>query len=696
MTDEKERFAVRERVEQLRAQIAYHNYRYYVLDSPEISDAEYDELMAQLRELEGEHPEFITPDSPTQQVGAPPAETFSVVEHRQPLLSLTNVFDQTELAAWYRRTANLLEGRPFSLVCEHKIDGLAVALTYENGRFTVGATRGDGYRGENVTRNLQRVKGVPLLVPSPCPARFEVRGEVYMSRSGFERLNEQRAARELPLYANPRNAAAGSLRQLDPRITAERPLGIWLYGVGYVEGGDLPSSHADRLDLLERMGFPVSPHRQRCRTLEDVDAFYQRWLEGRHSLDFEADGIVVKVDELDYYPMLGVAGREPRWAAAYKFPAVQGTTTLRDIMVSVGRTGALTPFAVLEPVRIGGATVRQASLHNADYIGSRDIRIGDTVIVQRAGEVIPQVIGPVVGRRTGQEQIWTMPDRCPVCRTPVYRLPEEAVARCPNVACPTQVWGRLLHFAAVLDMEGVGEKLVASLLEAKLVRDGADLFDVTVEQLTGLERMGPKSASNIYASIQQAKRQPFWRVVLALGIRHVGGENARLLAEHVGSMERLMAADEATLMTIPGVGPVLAASVPAWFRVPTNRDVVERLQRAGVMMAIEDAEERGPLPWREQEWVLTGKLESMTRGQAEARIKALGGRPASSVTRKTDFVVVGEDPGSKADRARALGTPMLDEAAFLARLAETEAGGAAPEQAHRESGLSSSRRSRRG
>ncbi len=662
---------IKARIEELRSQINYHNYRYYVLDSPEISDAEYDELMRELKKLEEEHPEFITPDSPTQRVGAAPVEAFGVVEHPRPLLSLGNAFTPEELRAWYTRTLKLVGNQHFDLVCEHKIDGLAVALTYVNGLFTTGATRGDGYRGEDVTQNLKTIKSIPLSVPKDAPPRFEVRGEVFLPKAGFEKLNRERAEEGLPLFANPRNAAAGSVRQLDPRVTAQRPLDIYIYALGWAEGKPTPETHWETLEYLKSLGFKVNPVNRLVSRIEEVEEYYQTWVEKKESLPYEADGIVVKVNSIALQEQLGDVGREPRWAIAYKFPATQGTTKLKDIGISVGRTGTLNPYAILEPVSVGGVTIRQAALHNEDDIRRKDIRIGDTVIVQRAGEVIPQVVGPVVSKRTGEEKIFTMPKNCPVCGAEAVRAPGEAAYYCPNASCPAQVQQRIEHFVSreAMDIRGIGEQQSSLLFKAGLVKNVADLYDLKKEDLLKLERMGEKSASNIIEAIEKSKKRPLSRLIFALGIRHIGSEMAELLASHFRSIDRLAQASREELLSIPGVGSKIADSVIAFFKQEENRHIIERLKKAGVLPEEEEAKVE-ELPLSGQEFVLTGKLESFTRQEAEAKIRALGGTTKDNVTRNTTYIVVGADPGSKLERARALGVKELNEEEFLKLLEE--------------------------
>jgi len=668
--------AIKQKIEKLRAEINRHNRLYYVLDSPEISDAEYDGLMRQLKQLEEEYPQFLTPDSPTQRVGAAPVEAFGVVQHPHPLLSLGNAFSEDELLAWYNRVKKLSGSSHFDFVCEHKIDGLAVALTYEKGMFSIGATRGDGFRGENITRNIRTIRSIPLSIAGNAPQKFEVRGEVFLPKAGFNKLNRERAEEGLPLFANPRNAAAGSVRQLDPRITAGRPLDIYIYMLGYAEGGDLPQSHWQTLEYLKSLGFKVNPNNRRVSSIEQVKEYYERWKEERESLPYEADGIVVKIDQLDAQRQLGNIGHEPRWAVAYKFPAVQENTLLKEIKISVGRTGTMNPYAVLEPVVVGGVTIRQATLHNEDDIRRKDIREGDTVIIQRAGDVIPQVIGPVPGKRPkGAREFSLMEEtkgKCPECGFDIFKPEGEVMYYCPNAACPAQRQQRIELFASrgAMDIRGIGEKMSAILLNERLVEDYAGLYSLKDrrDELIDLERMAEKSVDNMLEAIEKSKGRPLARFIYALGIRHVGGETAELLAKHFGSLDRLEKATREELESIDSIGPKIADSIIAFFANDENRKIIEKLKEANVPPATVEAE-AGELPLAGLEFVITGKLERFSRPQAEERIKALGGAAKGDVTRKTRYLVAGAEPGSKLERARKMGIEVIDEKALLDMLA---------------------------
>ncbi len=671
--------SIRRRVEELRKEIDYHNYRYYVLDAPVIPDVEYDRLMEELKRLEAEYPELVTPDSPTQRVGAPPAKAFRQVRHAVPMLSLDNVFDEAGFREWDRRVREGLETDTVRYSGEPKFDGLAVSVLYRDGLLIQAATRGDGYVGEEITNNVRTIKAVPLrLRGEGWPRLLEVRGEVFMPKSGFERLNRELERRGEKTFANPRNAAAGSLRQLDPNITAQRPLDIAFYGTGQVEGGELPGCHSQILDRFQEWGLKVARERAVVEGVEAALAYYRRMLEQREAVDYEMDGCVFKVDRLEEQERLGYTARAPRWAIAYKFPAEEAITRVLDVVWQVGRTGALTPVAKLEPVQVGGVTVSSATLHNIDEIRRKDVRIGDWVWVRRAGEVIPEVVRVISERRPADAQVVELPSRCPVCGSEVIKPEGEAIARCTGgLYCPAQLKGRILHFASrrAMDIDGLGEKLVDQLVERGLVKDVADIYYLSREQLLGLERMGEKSVQNLLAAIERSKRTTLARFLYALGIREVGEATAVTLARHFGSLEAIMNADEETLMTVPDVGPVVAAQIRAFFRQAHNLEVIEKLKRAGVRWEEgEGISETGPKPLEGKTFVLTGALENMTRDQAKARLEALGAKVSSSVSRKTSYVVVGHDPGSKYDKARQLGVPTLDEAAFLDLLARAEQG----------------------
>ena len=675
---------IRSRLEWLRNEIRRHDYLYYVLDSPEISDEEYDRLYRELQEIEALHPELITPDSPTQRVAGEPLPAFAEVAHLEPMLSLANARSREELAAWYGRTQRFLEQagvRVGDLTCvvEPKIDGVAVSLQYEDGRFVKGATRGNGVVGEDVTQNLRTIASVPLTMTGegPFPRLIEVRGEVYLPLSAFERLNEQRVAAGEPTFANPRNAAAGSLRQLDPRVTASRPLAIWFYAVGYAEGIDWPT-HWDLLQWLRAHGFRVNPYVRRAQGLDEVAQACREWEERRSVLDYDIDGAVVKVDDRSLERMLGAVAHDPRWAIAYKFAPSTAQTRLLDIGVSVGRTGVLTPYAILEPVSVGGVTVSQATLHNEDNIRVKDIRIGDIVIVQRAGDVIPQVVGPLTSRRTGEERVFVMPKVCPACGTAVVRAPGEAAVRCPNESCPARMVEYIKHFVSrpAMDIEGVGEKLVERLFSLGLVKDPADLYRLRYEDLVSLEGFQDRSARKVLESIERSKHRGFARVLFALGIPHVGAQTAELIVRHFPSIDRLLQARAEELAAIEGVGPVIAEAIVSFLRDPRHQDLIRRLREAGVEMGAEPAGKaavqgeaaRVPQTLAGKTFVLTGTLPTLSREEAIRLIEAAGGKVTSSVSRRTDYVVVGESPGSKLAKAQELNIPLLDEAQLLAMI----------------------------
>jgi len=664
----------RQKIEELRERIRHHDYLYYVLDRPEISDAEYDILMRRLQELETAFPELITPDSPTQRVGGGVLAEFGKVQHRFPMLSLANAYSEDDLRAFDRRVRSLLPGEPVEYVVELKIDGLSIGLEYREGLFVRGATRGDGEVGEDVTENIKTVRSIPLRLrplrsnrteraAGAVPAVLEVRGEVYMSKAAFEELNAEREARGEPLFANPRNAAAGSLRQLDPRITASRKLDSFIYQIRYSEGMEL-KTHWEALAVLEELGFKVNPERRLFSDIDEVIAFCREEGEKRGELPYEIDGMVIKVNSLEQQERLGTTAKSPRWAVAYKFPAEKVVTRVRDIIVQVGRTGVLTPTAILEPVRVAGSTVSRATLHNEDVIREKDVRIGDWVVLQKAGDVIPEIVEVVKEKRTGEEVPFSLPKRCPVCGAEVVRLPGEAASRCTGVACPAQIREGLIHFASrdAMNIEGLGPAIIDQLLAAGLVHDPADLYYLTLDQLLGLERMGEKSASNLLAAIDRSRSNPLPRLLYALGIRYVGERVAQVLAEHFGSLEALSRATAEELLAVPEIGEKIAQSVVTFFRQEQTQDLLARLARAGVNPRMEKP---GSGPLEGMTIVVTGTLANFGRKEIEELIASLGGRAASSVSKNTTFVLVGEKPGSKLERARQLGIRTISEEEFL-------------------------------
>ena len=663
----------RDRIEALREEINRHNYLYFVRDQPETSDAQYDDLIRELHRLEEDNPDLVPADPPTQRVGAEPAEGFAQAQHPVPLLSLGNAFDEEAFMAWHRRTASLLEDTEFDLVCELKFDGLAVALTYEDGVLVRGATRGNGSLGEDVTHNLRTIRSVPLRVLGNAPMRFEVRGEVLFPKSAFQKFNAERLAEGLPPYANPRNTAAGSVRQLDPRMTAERPLDIFIYSLGYAEGS-VPDNHWDTLAYLGDLGFKINPNNRLVQTPDEAIDYYRTWLEGAEDLDYGCDGVVVKVNRFDLQQHLGVVGREPRWAVAYKFPATQSVTRLLGISVNVGRTGSLNPFAMLEPVDVGGATVKQATLHNEDYIRAKDLRIGDWVVVERAGEVIPQVVSVITNRRTGAEKEFQMPNECPSCGQPVSRPEGEAMSLCVNAGCPAQLIRLLEHFVGrgAMDIEGLGGRQTTMLLEQGLIKDVADIYTLKEEDLLDLERMAEKSVSNLLAAIARSKDRPLARLLVALGIGHVGSEVAELLASHFRTMDALMNASEEDLTAIPSIGPKIASAVAAYLRNESNMRVLEKLRASGVRMADEAREEPAEQPLAGLRFVVTGRLQDLSRSQGQRRIKELGGAVSGGVSRQTDYLVAGEDAGTKLADAEQLGVRVLTEEEFQKLIAGAE------------------------
>ena len=657
-----------ERAEELRRQLREANHRYYVLDAPTLSDAEYDRLFRDLTQLEEAHPELRTADSPTQRVGAQPSEKFAKVQHRRPMMSLGNVMSDDELVEFDARVHRLLGDDPVAYVFEPKLDGLAVTLTYENGRFVQGATRGDGQFGEDVTANLRTIKSVPLQLQAGAPSVLEARGEVFIPKADFARLNAEREAAGEPTFVNPRNSAAGSLRQLDPRETAKRPLSMFFYDVG--ETGELRfSSHWEKLTRLKDLGLRTNPENKLARSLDEVRAHYADLLRRRHEVPYEIDGTVVKVDSADQRRRLGTVSRTPRWAVAYKFPAEEEATTVEDIQVSVGRTGALTPVAFLTPVHVGGVTVARATLHNEEEVRRKDVRKGDRIFLRRAGDVIPEIVRVIAEARPPEGlPEFRMPTHCPACGAEVHR--EGAITRCTNLSCPAQLHGRLRHFASrgAMDIEGLGDQTCSQLVERGLVKTPADLYALSREQWLDLERMGDKSVDNLLAALERSKKTSLRRFIYALGIRQVGEATARALALHFKSIDRLLDATLDELQGVRDVGPEVAQQIHDFTQTAENREAVRRLLAAGIHPAPEVVESRGPFAGKTV--VLTGSLTALSREQAKAEIERRGGRVSGSVSRKTDLVVAGEDSGSKLKKAAELGVQVVDEAAFRALLRE--------------------------
>jgi DNA ligase (NAD+) len=675
------------RIQQLRDEIRHHEERYYIFNDPEITDDAFDALIKELESLERLHPELVTPDSPTQRVAGHPVDGFDTAEHLQPMLSLDNAYSEEELRAFDERVrrgaGGLLDAdSAVDFVAELKIDGLSIALTYVDGVLQRGVTRGDGVRGEDVTSNVRVIRALPLRLADPegrAAGRLEVRGEIYLPRRAFERMNREREDQDEPVFANPRNAAAGTMRSLDPGLVARRGLAAYVY---QLIGGRTPARtrHSETLELLRAWRLPVEPHYRSCRGIDELLGFCQEWQDKRHSLEFETDGVVIKVDSLELRETLGATSKFPRWAIAFKFPAQQATTVLRKIEVNVGRTGAVTPYAVLDPVRLGGSTISLATLHNEQEIARRDLRGGDTVIIEKGGDVIPKVVKPVLASRPEGSEPWRMPTECPFCGSRLQKPEEEVVWRCPNSSCPAKIRRGLQHFASrrAMNIEGLGESLVDQLVTKELVTNYADLYHLTLELLANLtstsmregkelaRRLGEKSARKLLDQIERSKANEFWRVIYAIGIRHVGERGAQALARAFGNLDALLAATVEALETVQDVGPVVARSVRAFLDEPRNRAELEKLRAAGVQMVGAAGPATGGQPLSGQTFVITGTLASMTREEAAAAIEALGGTVSGSVSRKTSFLVVGEAAGSKLEKARTLGVQTLTEEEFRA------------------------------
>ncbi len=656
------------RVEELRQELHRHNYLYYVLDQPAIPDAEYDRLLQELLQIEHDFPDLVTPDSPTQRVGATPAAGFDSVTHRVPMFSLQNAYNAGDLWEWQRRVREMVGKQQLSYIVELKIDGLAVSLEYEAGRLVRGATRGDGVTGEDITSNLRTLPEIPLRLQAE--RSLTVRGEAYMPKAEFQRLNQQRLEANQSLFANPRNAAAGSLRQFDPKIAAARGLGIFLYSLADLDQ-ELPSTQSDSLTLMKQLGLRVNSTWEVFSDIEAVIDYCLSWHERRHRLNYEIDGLVIKVNERHLHDLLGYTAKSPRWAIAYKFPAEQVRTKLLDIEVGLGRTGTLNPTAILQPVTVAGSVVSRASLHNADLIAEKDIRIGDTVIVRKAGDVIPEVVGPLLELRTGQERPFIMPEHCPECGTKALRHPGEVAWRCPNTSCPAVIKETLIHFSSrdAMDIDGLGPAMISALLDQSLVQDVADLYYLRREQVLQLERVGDKSADNLLAAIERSKQNSLEHLVFALGIRYVGARSAAALAEHFGSMQRLMAASYDELLLVPDVGEKIAQSIGGYFAAEANRQLIDKLQAAGVNMRQTGAQAAGDA-LQGKAFVITGTLPDVTRDEAKELIESNGGKVSGSVSRKTDYLLAGEKAGSKLTKAQSLGVVVIDWAELQRMLSQ--------------------------
>ena len=657
------------KIEELREKIRSHNYRYYVLDDPAVSDAEYDRLMRDLIELEEKYPRYITPSSPTQRVGIEPVLEFTTVKHIAPMLSLANAFSIEELRAFDQRIKKLIPQKKLEYVVELKIDGLAVALVYENGVFIRGATRGNGVNGEEITSNLRTIKTIPLkLFSENIPPRIEVYGEVYMKKSDFKKLNKERTKREENLFANPRNAAAGSVRQLDPRITAQRHLDTFIYRATFPEGNNL-NTHMEVLNYLKKIGFKVNPHIKLCQDIEEAINYCQKWIEKKEELDYEIDGMVIKVNSLRMREELGSTTRSPRWAIAYKFPAQQVTTKVQGIIVQVGRTGALTPVAILDPVRISGSVVQRATLHNEDEIRRKDIRIGDIVLIQKAGEIIPEVVKVIKEKRTGKETEFLMPTQCPICGAKVFRPEGEVASRCNSLTCPAQIKERIRHFASrnAMDIEGLGPAIIDQLVEKGLIKDISDLYFLERDGVISLERIAEKSADNLLDAIEKSKKKSLANLIYGLGIRYVGVHTSEVITRYYPTLDKFKKASLEELIEINEIGPKIAESIILFFKEKENLAIIERLRSAGLNFGQKEEkirEEKGVQILAGKQFILTGTLKDFTRTQAKEIISKLGGRVTGSVSKKTDYVVAGEDPGSKYQKALELGVTIINEEEF--------------------------------
>ena len=666
-----EKREAKSKIQSLSTEINKHNHLYYVLDQPIISDGQFDVLLKELKDLESVFPELLLPNSPTQRVGSDPLPSFEQVNHEIPMLSLGNAFNDQDLGNWYKRISSSIDSDKFEIACELKFDGLAVSLLYENGIFVRGATRGNGSIGENITLNLKTIKSIPLTLTGNPPSLLEVRGEVFIPKSQFLTMNQKRENEGLQTYANTRNTAAGSLRQLDSKITAERPLDIFIYGVGATNSPDFNNSHWENLEKLKQFGFKINPYNELVKNIESAISYYEKWLSKKESIDYDCDGIVFKINEIDFQEILGSVGREPRWAIAYKFPAEQVVTKLLDIQTNIGRTGSINPYAILEPVEVGGVIVRQATLHNEEYIIAKDLRIGDWVTVERAGEVIPQIVHRNESRRNGSEIIFKMPSLCPSCNAITSRLENESALYCTNAQCPAQLERLLEHFVSktAMDIDGLGIKTTTSLIDNELIHDVSDIYFLDKNKLENIERMGEKSIKNLLDSIEKSKSQPFSRLITGLGISHVGSEVAEILVNEFKNIDSLMNVTADELQQIPSIGPKIAISLVDFFQKETNRRIIEKLKTAGIKTELENqnsGSENNLL--NQQKFVVTGKMENFSRTEIQNLIKENGGLVTNQVSNSTNFLIAGSDSGSKLNSAIENNVKVISESEFLAMI----------------------------
>jgi len=657
---------IKKRVEKLREQIHHHDYKYYVENNPEISDYEYDQLLRELKQLEEKYPSLKSPTSPTQRVGGQPVEGFPTIEHKIAMLSLDNTYSEEEIREYERRLHRELPGEEFQWVVELKIDGVSISLIYEDGEFVRGSTRGDGRVGDDITPNLRTIHTIPLKLRERLPGTLEVRGEVYMTKSGFREVNRERELNKEPLFANPRNAAAGSLKLLDPRITSKRPLNSFIYNLTQCTQIRIPSTHMECLAAMKEWGFRINPNHKLCRSIEEVINYCNFWMEKKEELDYDVDGMVIKVNSVDQQNRLGSTTKSPRWAIAYKFPAQQATTRIRKIIVQVGRTGALTPVAIFDPTFLAGTTITRATLHNEDEIKRKDIRVGDTVIIEKGGDIIPQVVKVVKEKRTGKEQKFSIPKTCPVCGAKVVRLPGEALSRCIGSSCPAQLKEKIAHYAqrTAMDIDGLGDKLIEQLVDKKIILDISDLYRLDLSTLSSLERMGEKSSKNLLAQIEKSKNQSLYRLIFALGIRYVGIRGAQILAEKFSSIDDLLSASVEELESIPEIGPRTAQAITSFFKEKRNQKLLQELKKLGVQMGKKEKEEIKEKPLKGKKFVFTGSLVHYTRSEAQSLVEKLGARAVNSVSKNVDYVIAGKEPGSKYEKAKKLEVKILNEEEF--------------------------------